>query len=588
MVLEIETHLMAVKEDGIPSSIPSGILDYLTPYDAPLNMPLLREYLLSKEDQWFNAGAVLRWNVGLSVMEAYSAISEGKVLSFTQSWVKDVKKMVISPTPSTQPSLNPLQPSLNPHSYLTLLEVTEGLLEGNMIGDTNTIISMGVNIEEQNDAGGLNLRPLTFDEMKVYHLRMTQELHIPEELKLEARQLKALKTKIMLGQPVKIADETPQTVSTIVRIALGADMVVKAFTDESGYDDYEDQLVVEKMQCLAQYWHLVSITPVPMVTPVLTATVPSVIDTPVSTASSVHVASFDPNLKPLSSSCAEPYGPDRDLLSHMNSIDRDFKGDGILHKGFEQDSARTCTTAAIVSEALKCMQKQEQLAEVIVLYDVDALSNCFRGVTEDFLTASSHVCRSITTPTSPLTPPNTTPLSSQTPAMNETTTSSVLNTDLNDINLKEENNEFLHCFAVKSCPLSYVLHSAVQEGLGLECASIMEVKQALRCGCDSSKVVFDSPCKTVEELHFSLTLGVHININSLGELEKIKNILKSLHEKGLSSTSSIGLRLNPLIGSGAIAALSTATETSKFGVPLAPLSSKEIEDEDVKNGGKEL
>jgi hypothetical protein len=27
--------------------------------------------------------------------------------------------------------------------------------------------------------------------------------------------------------------------------------------------------------------------------------------------------------------------------------------------------------------------------------------------------------------------------------------------------------------------------------------------------------------------------GVHININSLGELEKIKNILKSLHEKGV-------------------------------------------------------
>ena len=35
--------------------------------------------------------------------------------------------------------------------------------------------------------------------------------------------------------------------------------------------------------------------------------------------------------------------------------------------------------------------------------------------------------------------------------------------------------DYLHCFAVKSCPLSYMLHRAVASGLGLECASIMEV-----------------------------------------------------------------------------------------------------------------
>jgi hypothetical protein len=170
-------------------------------------------------------------------------------LSFTQSWVEGVKRLVVTSIPSTQPSLNPL-------SYLTLLEVTEGLLEGNMLGDTNTIISIGVSIEEQNDAG-LHLRPLSFDEMKVYHLRMTQDLYVPDHLKLEARHLKALKTKILLGQPVKLADEpTPQTVSTVVRIALGADMVVKAYTDKNGYDDYEDQLVVEKMRCLAKYWYI--------------------------------------------------------------------------------------------------------------------------------------------------------------------------------------------------------------------------------------------------------------------------------------------------------------------------------------------
>ena len=39
---------------------------------------------------------------------------------------------------------------------------------------------------------------------------------------------------------------------------------------------------------------------------------------------------------------------------------------------------------------------------------------------------------------------------------------------------------FVHCYAVKACAVSYILHTMVQNGLGMECASINEVRQSLR------------------------------------------------------------------------------------------------------------
>ena len=47
--------------------------------------------------------------------------------------------------------------------------------------------------------------------------------------------------------------------------------------------------------------------------------------------------------------------------------------------------------------------------------------------------------------------------------------------------INEYKVDYMHCFAVKSCPLSYILCRAVSAGLGLECASIMEVQ----CMCSA-------------------------------------------------------------------------------------------------------
>jgi len=105
----------------------------------------------------------------------------------------------------------------------------------------------------------------------------------------------------------------------------------------------------------------------------------------------------------------------------------------------------------------------------------------------------------------------------------------------------------------------------VRAGFGLEAASLNEVKQALRCGCAPHKVVFDSPCKSRADIDFALRAGVHINANTVAEVGRIRAALALLPEP---SSSTVGLRVNPLVGPGDIAALSTATSTSKFGVPF--------------------
>jgi diaminopimelate decarboxylase len=121
----------------------------------------------------------------------------------------------------------------------------------------------------------------------------------------------------------------------------------------------------------------------------------------------------------------------------------------------------------------------------------------------------------------------------------------------------------VHAVAVKANPVVAILREVVQAGAGLEAASIEEVQLALAAGCPAERVVFDSPAKTCAEIELALRLGVHLNIDNFDELDRI-DAAPGRHE----STSRIGLRINPLVGGGAIAQTSVADTESKFGVPL--------------------
>jgi diaminopimelate decarboxylase len=123
----------------------------------------------------------------------------------------------------------------------------------------------------------------------------------------------------------------------------------------------------------------------------------------------------------------------------------------------------------------------------------------------------------------------------------------------------------LHAVAIKANPLTAILKHLCQLGAGAEAASLPELHLAEKAGFKSEKIVFDSPVKTVAELEHALRAGVHVNVDSFQELQRIEKLQKRIPTK-----SRIGVRLNPQVGEGKIAATSVAGTYSKFGIPLNP------------------
>lgn len=120
----------------------------------------------------------------------------------------------------------------------------------------------------------------------------------------------------------------------------------------------------------------------------------------------------------------------------------------------------------------------------------------------------------------------------------------------------------LHTFAAKAASLVPVLRLLASCGMGCEVASPGELRLAVEAGFAPEKIVLDSPAKTRAELRSALSLGVAVNADSFDELRRVGDL------RSAGTASVLGLRVNPQVGSGSIGAMSTATATSKFGVPL--------------------
>lgn len=100
-------------------------------------------------------------------------------------------------------------------------------------------------------------------------------------------------------------------------------------------------------------------------------------------------------------------------------------------------------------------------------------------------------------------------------------------------------------------------------GCNVDCSSINEVKLALHAGFQPEEILYTSNSIAFEEIEEAVTAGVHLNIDSLSNLEKFGN--KYGH------SYPVGIRIRPNIMAGGNLKISTGHDKSKFGIPVTQL-----------------
>jgi len=115
-------------------------------------------------------------------------------------------------------------------------------------------------------------------------------------------------------------------------------------------------------------------------------------------------------------------------------------------------------------------------------------------------------------------------------------------------------------FACKALTNINILKYINSLGCGIDCSSINEVKLALLAGVPSNQILYTSNGISFEEIQEAVESKVHINIDSLSNLEKFG--------KNYGNSYPVGVRLRPNILAGGNLKISTGHEKSKFGISI--------------------
>jgi diaminopimelate decarboxylase len=123
----------------------------------------------------------------------------------------------------------------------------------------------------------------------------------------------------------------------------------------------------------------------------------------------------------------------------------------------------------------------------------------------------------------------------------------------------------LIAYAVKANSNVSVLATLGRLGAGADTVSEGEIRRALAAGIPPSRIVYSGVGKTDAELAFALETGIEqINVEAEPELIRLSTLAKSRGAK-----PGVVIRVNPDVGAGGHAKISTGAATSKFGVSLA-------------------
>lgn len=128
--------------------------------------------------------------------------------------------------------------------------------------------------------------------------------------------------------------------------------------------------------------------------------------------------------------------------------------------------------------------------------------------------------------------------------------------------LKEafRNTDTSFFYACKALTNINILKHIKNIGCNVDCSSINEVRLALRAGFPPERILYTSNNIAFKEIEEAVALGVHINIDSLSNLEKFG--------RQYGHTYPVGIRLRPNIMAGGNIKIATGHSKSKFGIPV--------------------
>jgi len=115
-------------------------------------------------------------------------------------------------------------------------------------------------------------------------------------------------------------------------------------------------------------------------------------------------------------------------------------------------------------------------------------------------------------------------------------------------------------YACKSLTNIHILNLVKNTGCNIDCSSINEVKLAIHVGFDVENILYTSNSVAFEEIKEAVSLGVHVNIDSLSNVEKFGAAFGGRYP--------VGIRIRPDIMAGGNLKISTGHDKSKFGIPL--------------------